>query len=167
LLLTMQPSCLRLSLVTTAGFMFMNLRQSNNRYNGSAQTHQYWKDETNDMKGIVHKELILVGQPFDSAYSCDIVQWPHENVGGLCPELWWQINWLLHHDKAPFFNREFLTKNNTVIIPHPSYLPDLAPYDYFLFPWLKTGHFDTIVVTEAELQIVLNTVTEHDFQDAF
>jgi hypothetical protein len=28
-------------------------------------------------------------------------------------------------------------------------------------------HFDTIEVTEAEPQAVLNSLTEHDFQDAF
>jgi hypothetical protein len=28
-------------------------------------------------------------------------------------------------------------------------------------------HFDTIEVIEAESQVVLNTLTEHDFQDAF
>jgi hypothetical protein len=32
---------------------------------------------------------------------------------------------------------------------------------------LKGHHFDTIEVTEAELQVVLNTVTELDFQDVF
>jgi hypothetical protein len=32
---------------------------------------------------------------------------------------------------------------------------------------LKGRHFDTIEVMEAELQVVLNTLTEHDFQDAF
>jgi hypothetical protein len=32
---------------------------------------------------------------------------------------------------------------------------------------LKGLHFDTIEVIEAESQVVLNTVTEHDFQDAF
>jgi hypothetical protein len=32
---------------------------------------------------------------------------------------------------------------------------------------LKGDHFDTIEVTEAESQVVLNTVTEHDLQDAF
>jgi hypothetical protein len=31
---------------------------------------------------------------------------------------------------------------------------------------LKRRHFDTIEVIEAELQTVLNTLTEHDFQDA-
>jgi hypothetical protein len=31
---------------------------------------------------------------------------------------------------------------------------------------LKGRHFDTIEVTEAESQAVLNTLTEHDCQDA-
>jgi hypothetical protein len=32
---------------------------------------------------------------------------------------------------------------------------------------LQDRHFDTIEVIEAELQVVLNTLTEHDLQDAF
>jgi hypothetical protein len=32
---------------------------------------------------------------------------------------------------------------------------------------LKGRHFDPTEVMEAELQAVLNTLTEHDFQDAF
>jgi hypothetical protein len=32
---------------------------------------------------------------------------------------------------------------------------------------LKDRHFDTTEVIEAESQAVVNTLTEHDFQDAF
>jgi hypothetical protein len=32
---------------------------------------------------------------------------------------------------------------------------------------LKDHHFDTIEVIEADLHSVLNTLTEHDFQNAF
>jgi hypothetical protein len=32
---------------------------------------------------------------------------------------------------------------------------------------LKGYHFDTIEVIQAELQAVLNTLTQHDVQDAF
>jgi hypothetical protein len=32
---------------------------------------------------------------------------------------------------------------------------------------LKGCHFDTNEVTEAESQVVLNTLTEHNFHDAF
>jgi hypothetical protein len=49
------------------------------------------------------------------------------------------------------------------IVPHPPY--------FSLFSRLKIKlrgrHFDTIEVIEAESQAALNTLTEHDFQDAF
>jgi hypothetical protein len=57
------------------------------------------------------------------------------------------------------------------VIPHPPYSPDLASCDSSLFLQLKIRlkghHFYTTVVIEAEPQVVLNTLTEHDFQDAF
>jgi hypothetical protein len=74
--------------------------------------------------------------------------------------------WLLHHDNAPthtsFFTREFLTKRN--MIPLPTHSIFLVPR---LKIKLKGNHFDAIEVIEAESQAVLNTLTEHDFQDAF
>jgi transposase len=128
-----------------------------------------------DIKGIVHKEFALAGQTVNSEYYCDVLRRLRENVQRLRPELWRQRNWLLHHDNAPshtsLFTREFLTTNNITVVPHPSYSPDLAPCDFSLFPRLKIKlkgrHFDTIDVMEAESQAVLNTLTEHDFQDAF
>jgi hypothetical protein len=88
-------------------------------------------------------------------------------VRRLHPELWRQKNWLLHLDNTPshtsFFTRAFWTKNNMTIVPHPPH--------FSLFPRLKIKlkcrHFDAIEVMEAELQVVLNTHTEHGFQDAF
>jgi hypothetical protein len=48
-------------------------------------------------------------------------------------------------------------------VPHPPY--------FSLFPRLKIKlkgqYFDTNEVIEAEFQVVLNTFTEHDFQDVF
>jgi hypothetical protein len=49
------------------------------------------------------------------------------------------------------------------VVPHPPY--------FYLFPQLKMKlkgrHFDRIQKIEAESQAVLNTITGHDFQDAF
>jgi hypothetical protein len=65
----------------------------------------------------------------------------------------------MHYLTLFFFTREFLMKNNMTVILHPPYLS--------LFPRLKIKlkgcHFDTIEVIGAELQAVLNTLTEHDF----
>jgi hypothetical protein len=119
-----------------------------------------------DIKGIVHKEFVLAGQTVNSAYYCDVLRRLRKNVRRLHLELWRQKNWLLHHDNAPsrasFFTGEFLTKNIT-IVPHPPY--------FSLFPRLKIKlkgrHFDTTEVIQADLQAVLNTLKEHDFQDTF
>jgi hypothetical protein len=52
-------------------------------------------------------------------------------------------------------------KNNTTVVP---------TYTTVLFPQLETDlkgcHFGIPEVVKAESQVVLNTLTEHDFQDA-
>jgi hypothetical protein len=49
------------------------------------------------------------------------------------------------------------------VVPQPPYFPLIA----LLNVKLKGRHFDTTEVIEAESQAALNTLTEHDFQDAF
>jgi hypothetical protein len=99
-----------------------------------------------DIKGIVHKEFILTGQTVNSTYYCNVLWRLRENVQRLCPEIWQQKNWLLHHDNAPshisFYTRELLTKTNMTVIPHPLCSPDLAPCDFSV-----SRHFDTIEVS--------------------
>jgi hypothetical protein len=69
-----------------------------------------------DIKGIVHKVIVLAGQTVNSAYHCDVLQRLRENVRRLCPEPWRQKIWLLHHDNASLFTREFLTKSNMIVV---------------------------------------------------
>jgi hypothetical protein len=49
----------------------------------------------------------------------------------------------------------------TVVLTHPIFLFSRLKIN------LKDRHFDTIEVIEAKYQAVLNTLTEHDFQDSF
>jgi hypothetical protein len=117
-------------------------------------------------KGIVHKEFILSCITVNFANYCGILWWLRVNVWRLCPELWrkkeldvasWQCT-VSHFFFSPW---NFLPK--TTVVLHPPY--------FSLFPWLKIklkgSHFDTTESIEAESQAVLNTLTEHDFQDAF
>jgi len=61
-------------------------------------------------------------------------------------------DWVLHHDNAPAHTAvsipEFLAKKNIPVLPHPPYIPDLAPCDFYLFPKLKSKlkghHFGTM-----------------------
>jgi hypothetical protein len=48
------------------------------------------------------------------------------------------------------------------VVPHPRYFSVSR-----LKIKLKGSHFDTIQVIEADLQVVLNILAEHDFQDAY
>jgi hypothetical protein len=77
-------------------------------------------------------------------------------------------DWLLHQDNAPSYTsfspgQFFFTKNNMTVFPHPPYFCLLLR----LKIKLKGSHFGTIEVIEAESEAVLNTLTEHDFEDAF
>jgi histone-lysine N-methyltransferase SETMAR len=67
--------------------------------------------------------------------------------------------------------QQFLAKHKMPVIPHPPSSPDLALYDFFLFPKmqlkLKGRRFDTIEEIQAESQRVLDTLKEKDFQEAF
>jgi hypothetical protein len=47
------------------------------------------------------------------------------------------------------------------VVPHPNYFSVF----FHLRIKLKGGHFDTTEVIEADSEAVLNTLTEHDFQD--
>jgi hypothetical protein len=73
----------------------------------------------------------------------------------------------VHHQQRTtprfVFTTGFLTKNNMTVIPHPPYFPLLPQFKIKL----EGSHFDTSEVIEVKSQAVLNTFTEHNFQDAF
>jgi hypothetical protein len=51
--------------------------------------------------------------------------------------MWKKNNWFLHHDNVPAHTSlvwQFLTSKNIRVIPHPPYVPDLAPCNFSLFP---------------------------------
>jgi hypothetical protein len=119
-----------------------------------------------DIKGIVHKEFILAGQTVILTYHCDILQQVCENMRKLHPEVRRQKNWLLHYGNALshflFYRGIFGRKQHSCYAP-PTLLFSVSPIE----DKTEDCHFDAIEVIEAELQAVLNTLTDHNFQDAF
>ena len=81
----------------------------------------------------------------------------------------------MHHDNAPAHSsllvRNFLAKNNTVIMPQPPYSPDLAPCDFFLFPKLKRPmkgrRFATIEEIKTESLRELKDIPKSAYQKCF
>ena len=51
--------------------------------------------------------------------------------------------------------------------PHPTYSPDLAPCDFWLFPKLRGCRYETIEEMKEAVTKVIDTLTEDDFHGAF
>ena len=52
-------------------------------------------------------------------------------------------------------------------VPHPPYSPDLAPYDFSLFPKLRGCRYETIEEMKEAVRKVIDTLTQEDFHGAF
>ena len=150
------------------------LRDRKKRANFTATSSQCWLFFS-DIRGIVHMEFVPPGQTVNGKFYCEVLRRLRENVRRKRPEMWKNGNWLLHHDNAPAHTslvvREFLTKNNMTTVPHPAYSPDLALWDFYVFPktklWLKGRRFASIEEVQAESQQILNTLTPADFNECF
>ena len=52
-------------------------------------------------------------------------------------------------------------------VPHPPYSPDLAPYDFSLFPKLRGCRYETIEEMKEAVTKVIDTLTQEDFRGAW
>ena len=52
-------------------------------------------------------------------------------------------------------------------VAHPSYSPDLAPYDFWLFSKLTDCPYEKIEEMEEAVTKVIDTLTQEDFHRAF
>ena len=52
-------------------------------------------------------------------------------------------------------------------VTQPPYSPDLAPYDFWLFPKLRGCHYETIEEMKEAVTKVIDTPTQEDFHGAF
>ena len=52
-------------------------------------------------------------------------------------------------------------------VPQPSYSPDLAPCDFWLFPKLRGCRYETIEKMKEAVTKVMDTLTQEDFYGAF
>ena len=81
----------------------------------------------------------------------------------------------LLHDNAPAHTSAivtaFLKKEKVTVLPHPSYSPDLAPCDFFLFPKLKAflavQKYQSRQALGSAIHQYLITVPKSAYRDAF
>ena len=53
------------------------------------------------------------------------------------------------------------------IVPQPSYCPDLAPCDFWLFPKLIGSRYETIEEMKEAVTKVIDMLTQEDFHGPF
>jgi len=90
----------------------------------------------------------------------------------VCPNI--ATNWILHHDNAPahaaFSVAQFLTSKGITVMPQPSYSPDLAPCDFFLFQKTKSAvkghHFESTEDIQKSVTQALNDIPQAEFQES-
>ncbi|UYV67460.1 hypothetical protein LAZ67_5000695 [Cordylochernes scorpioides] len=130
---------------------------------------------TGDEAGVVHHEFLPQGRTVNKEYYLQIMRNLREAIRQKRPDLWKNKNWLLHHDNAPAHTsllvRDFLAKNNTLMMPQPPYSPDLAPCDFFLFPKLKRPMKGRRYATLDEIKTAskeeLKKILKNDFLKCF
>ena len=52
-------------------------------------------------------------------------------------------------------------------VPHSPYSPDLAPWDFWLFPKLRGCRYETIAEMKEDVTKVIDMLTQEDFHGAF
>jgi len=74
-----------------------------------------------DYNGAVHREFLPQGHTVNKEYYLEVTRRLREAIRKKRPELWNNQSWILHHDNAPahisLLVRDFLAKNNTIIMP--------------------------------------------------
>ena len=67
--------------------------------------------------------------------------------------------------------QSFLMKHKITMLEHPLYSHDLAPFDFFLFPKIKSAlkgiRFESIDAVKAKATELMNKLSEDDLQHCF
>ncbi len=134
-----------------------------------------------DTAGVVHLEFLPRGQTVNTDAWLAILGRLKESIHRKRPVMWrggFQGNkdkdFLLHMDNAPSHvavrSLAFYGENDFELLSHPAYSPDLAPCDFWAFPYLKAQMRGTRYGTIQELQQAIKTLLRRTpaetFQDA-
>ncbi|XP_071642185.1 uncharacterized protein [Temnothorax longispinosus] len=127
-----------------------------------------------DSKGIVHKEFMPEDQTADAAYYLKVLNRLWRKISEI-PEYQEQGSWFLLHDYAPEHKSkivcDFLATNHITTLEHPPHSPDLTPYDFWLFPKLKSAiegkRYNNIPDMEQALTVALEAIKKKEYKDCF
>ena len=126
-----------------------------------------------NIQGIVHFEFLHQGQTANQTVYKEILQYLIKSVHDKRQSLWETHAWVLHNN-APTHTAlsicQFLTERNIATLEHPSYSPNLAPCNFFLFKIksvIQGTHFSDINSIKMAVTTELQKIPENAFQECF
>lgn len=116
-----------------------------------------------DPKGIILHELVPKGQNVTDKYYLEVVECLWKRIVRVKPEYWEELVSLsLFHDNALPHKATsvgaFLVRKQVSVLQHPSYLPYLSSYDYFLCLKLKLTVKGTLYDRVAHIQYCVTKI---------
>ena len=121
--------------------------------------------------GLIYMHWVPTEQTVNKEYYVEVLREFRKRFRRKKPALFKSAQWHFHQDNAPVHNSilvtDYLTKMGIKTVPHPSYSPDVAPSDFWLFPKLRGRHYETIEEMKEAVTKVIDTVRQEDFHGAF
>ena len=107
-------------------------------------------------QGIVHLEFLPPKMTVTSKVYVGILARLREVIRRKRPSLWQSNSYCLLHDNAPGHTAVLtfaaMVETSMKTVSHPPYSPDLAPADFWLFPYLKSQIRGRIFLSVPALQ---------------
>ncbi|GBO07502.1 Mariner Mos1 transposase [Araneus ventricosus] len=94
-----------------------------------------------DYDSVIHYEFITEGQTVIKELYLEILKRLRDAIRRKRPEKWATNECFLLHDNAlphcALIVKKCLGRHSVTTLEHPPYSPDLAPADFYLFPWME------------------------------
>ena len=137
----------------------------------SKSTHKLLMIPFFDSTGMIYIQWVAIGQTVNKEYYVEVLREFRKRFHWMRPALFKSGLWHFHQDNAPVHNSilvtNYLTKMGIKIVPHPPYIPDIAPCDFWLFPKLRGCRYEIIEEMKEAVTKVIDTHTQKDFHGAF
>ena len=124
-----------------------------------------------DSTGMIYMHWVPTGQTVNKEYYVEVLREFRKRFRRKRPAIFKLGLWHFHQDNAPVYNSllvtDYLTNMGTKTVHYPSYSPDLAPCDFWLFPKLRGCRYETTEEMKEAVTKLIDTLTQEDFHGAF
>jgi histone-lysine N-methyltransferase SETMAR len=125
-----------------------------------------------DSMGIVHNECNPAGQTVNQYYYTEILERLRKRVMRVCPIIQKTGSFIINAPAhATLSVAQFLISKSIMVMLQPSFSPDLAPCDFFLFQKVKSAvkghHFESAEGIQRAVMQALNDTPQAAFQECY